>query len=435
MKNCDHLKRSEVPGFRARTLEPSRFHEIWCHLLEACPICDRRLKEGWPASLEVSWDESAYARAVDRALERAQAMFLAGAAAREEGEALWAALRREPPGRRLTVVQSSRRHCTAAVLRAILGEVRDTAWQEPVERLELAELGVAVARRLDERAGAPWIVADLLAEALALASHAHCLMARFDEAERLLIEAGTWTRRGTGEPLVEALVLGTQGIHYLARRRFRRAERLLARAERLYREVGQSHLASRMLVQRASAIGHLHPEQGVRLTRRALGEMEVEVEPGLELEAVHQLSWCLCDAGRPREARWEMERHAVLYLRSGQAMASFSRYWLLGRIHRALEEFEDAERLFGRAWLGFVEIDARLPLTMLALDVAELRAARGDLRGAAGCLAETLLLARAWGVQRESLVILRLLRRVVAAGGGERSLFRRAALALRRTWD
>jgi tetratricopeptide (TPR) repeat protein len=436
MSDRGHLRRSEVVDLKAETLPPERMRLVVAHLARGCPVCTDNLEEGIAGLRRANArrTERSYGRAVERALTKAAELARTIAAELARGRAVWDGLRKLPAGRRLTLVQSSRRHSTAAVLQVILEALRGAMWQEPAEVLEHAVLAATIARRLDEETALPWLVADLQAEALAMAGNAHSVMARFDEAESLLAEASRRARRGSCDPLVEAVVLGYQGAHQLARRQFRTAERFLARAERLYRRVGQLHPAARMLVQRAGAIGHLHPEQGVRLTRRALEEMEVEFEPGLELEAVHQLAWCLCDAGQPLEARSEVESSGELYLRFG-ALASFSRSWLLGRIHRALDEFEDAERLFGRAWVGFLEIGARLPLAMLAIDVAEIRVAVGNPGGAAAQLAELLVLARGWGVRSESLAILGVLRREIAAGGCDRVAFRRAALALRRAWD
>jgi tetratricopeptide (TPR) repeat protein len=428
----EHLRKREIVSFQASSLPAPRQRAILRHLAGECQVCVQRLSRGVPREAKPVSDKSAYVEVVHRALAQATERYRTVAEEIEIGRSLWEELRAIPLGRRLTLVRNSRNYCSAFLLQAILEAYREGGWRQPREGLELGRLAVAVVGRLDFASTSPWLLADLQAEALAVAGNA-CLTSRLEDAQPLLAEAAAYARRGSDVPLVQALMLSQLGSYELARRRFRPAERYFSRAEQIYRRIGELALAARMLVHRARAIGHLHPGKGVRLTRRALTEMGSERLPRLKLEAVHQLAWCLCEAGNAGEARQVLETHAELYLASG-AMASFSRYWLLGRIHRSLQEIAETERYYYRAWAGFSEIDARLELTLLALDIAEVRVAMEDLWGAAEALTDTMVLAQSWGLEREAVCILHLLLRVIAQRGCERVVFRRVGAALWRPW-
>ena len=76
----------------------------------------------------------------------------------------------------------------------------------------------------------------------------------------------------------------------------------------------------------------------------------------------------------------------------------------------------------------------QIHLTMLSIDRAELQVAGGEFGSAAALLARTLMLVRRWGISRETLVVLRLLREAVVSRQCERAAFRQASLVVRRSW-
>ena len=279
----------------------------------------------------------------------------------------------------------------AAVLQALFRDHRQALARDLGEALDLATLALALADRLDAGWRGPDRLADLRTAALVRAANANRLAGRHREAARLLGRAARTQPQGTGEPLLEAELLTVAGSLWQALRRFERAAQAFGHAEQVYREIGETHLAARSLVARAEAIGHHHPRHGIRLIRRALGEIDGALDPQLELAAHHNLAWYLNDAGHCREARTEVERSAALYHRGGgNVVATLARAWLRGRIERSLDEFDRARRSYGLAQAGFKELRMHLHLTMLAIDRAELRVAEGDPASAAALLATTL---------------------------------------------
>jgi hypothetical protein len=380
--------------------------------------------------------DAAYDAAFDAAVAKSAVLLGARLADLEAGALLWAGLREQPPGRRLTLVLNSRKYRTAGVLEALFREYRDGLWRDAGEGLAVAELGLAIAERLDpDRYRASWL-ADLQGEALAIAGNAKRLACCSGEAGQLLRQAARKLRVGSGDALLEARVVTYLGGHWQTLRRFKKAAQAFGHAEQVYRGVGELHQAARSLVARAEAIGYLHPEQGVRLLRRAIPEIDGERDPHLELTAHHNLAWYLNDAGQGWEARAEVGRSAGLYERfTGDAVASLSRVWLAGRIDRSLHELDRARRSYERAWAGFEDLGMQRSLTMVAIDRAELGVAEGEDGGAAALLARMLALVESWGVSRETRMVLRMLHEAVVSRQSKRAAFRQASLAVRRWWE
>jgi tetratricopeptide (TPR) repeat protein len=411
--------------------------ERWLgHLVGGCAACRERLRQALERERELTaaYDaaiEAAFAAAIATSAER-----IGGTVAElEAGARLWARLRDQPAGRRLTIVRSSARHRTAGVLAALFSDYREGMWRDPVEGLEIARLGLAIAEGLDPgRYSASWL-ADLRGEGLAIAGDAQRLACRPQEAARLFRRASRELAGGSGDLLLEGQLLTYEGSRLQWLGRFEAAAKAFARAERVYRSVGEVHLAARSLVWRAEAIGHLDPEQGIRLIRTAIPDIDGSRDPHLELAAHHGLAWHLNDAGQGWEARAELRRSADLYRRCGShALATLSRAWLEGRIGRSLNQLDEARRWYERAWAGFEDLGMESHLAVLAIDRAELQAAAGELESAERLLARTLALVEGWGASREALAVLRLLRQAVAARRCERPAFRQASLAVRRAW-
>jgi tetratricopeptide (TPR) repeat protein len=429
-----HLDDRDLRHLLTRRLDADRRRRVLGHLLDGCAPCRARVRAELRLARQLP-PRAAYDAAFQRAFARAGDDWRRELAEQDAGAHAWAALRHLPPGRRATLLLNSRRHQTPGVLEALFQDHREALNRDLGEALDLATLALALADRLDPGWRGPHRLADLRTAALVRAADANRLAGRHRQAAKLLARAARTQPQGTGEPLLEAELLTVAGNLWQALRRCERAARAFGRAEQVYREIGETHLAARSLVARAAAIGHHHPRHGIRLIRRALAEIDGALDPQLELTAHHNLAWYLNDAGRHREARAEIERSAALYHRDGgNVVATLSRAWLRGRIERALEHFDQARRSYGLAHTGFEELRMQLHLTMLAIDRAELQVADGDPAGAAALLASTLDLLHSWDISPDTHAILATLRQSVLARNCDRTSFRQAALAVRRRW-
>lgn len=431
-----HLDARDVEALLAGRLSAESRERVIGHLVGSCAGCRDRVREAMRQEREL-------AAAYDAAIEAAFASAIAKSgeligrklAELEAGARLWAMLRDLPAGRRLTMVRSSQRYRTAGVLEALFRDYREGMWRDPVEGLEIAELGLAVAERLDPgRYPASWL-ADLRGEGFAIAGDAQRLACRPKEAAKLLRRAAWELAGGSGDLLLEGQLLTYEGSRLQLLGRLEAAARAFGRAEQAYRNVGELHLAARSLVSRAEAIGHLHPEQGIQLIRRAIPDIDGIRDPHLELAAHHGLAWHLNDAGQVWEARAELRRSADLYRRCGShALATLSHAWLQGRIGRSLNQLDEARQWYERAWAGFEDLGMESHLAVLSIDRAELKAAAGEFGSAARLLARTLALVESWRASREAVEVLRLLHEAVRSRRCERAAFRQASLAVRRAW-
>ncbi len=427
-----HLDAIDVEDLLTRRLSNDRRRRVVGHLVGGCEACRARVRTRLVAARA---EVSAYQAAIDAAFAKSAVRIRGDLADLAAGALLWSGLRDQPAGRRMMIVRNSRRYGTAGVLAALLRDYHEVFWRDPREGVEIAELGVAIAERLDGGSCHRARLADLQGEALAIAANAMRLASRHGEAAQLLLAAERLRCDGSGDLLLEGRLLTYQGSLWQTLAHCDEAAQAFGRAEQAYRKAGELHLAARSLVARAEAIGYVHPVQGVRLIRRAIPDIDGARDPHLELAAHHGLAWYLNDAGWGWEARAEVARSAALYQRfSGDAVASLSRAWLQGRIDRSLHELDQARRSYERAWAGFEELGMEIHLAMLAIDRAELQVAAGELASAAALLARIMGLVESWGVGRETLAALRTLHEAVAARRCERAAFRRASLLVRRSW-
>jgi tetratricopeptide (TPR) repeat protein len=431
-----HLDATDVDSLLGMRLSTDASRRVLGHLVGDCAACRELVREALAREREeAAAYDAAFDAAFASAIRKSGDLIRGRLAEIEAGALLWPLLREQPAGRRLTIVRNSPKYTRAGVLEALLKDYREGLWRDPVESLAIAELGLAIVDRLDDgRYSASWL-GDLRGEALGIAGDAKRLAGRPGEAARLLREAAWQLAGGTGDVLLEARLLTYQANRWLSLGRFEKASRIFGRTEQVYRRADEPHLAARALVSKAEAIGHLHPEQAIRLIRRAIPDIDGSRDPHLELAAHHTLAWHLNDVGQGLEARAEVGRSAGLYQRfRGDALASLSRAWLEGRIDRSLRELDQARRWYERAWAGFEDLGMESHLALLSIDRAELEAEVGELASAGWLLARALVLVKGWGASREALAVLRLLREAVAARQWDTAAFRQASLAVRRAW-
>ena len=431
----EHLDDADLAHLEAWGLPEASSRRVVGHLLGGCEACRDRVRQHLRLPREQGSTASEYDGVFESALLKCAERIPVELADLAEGALLWPKLRDNPVGRRMMLARNLPKYRTAGVLEALFRDYREGLWREPDEGLEIAELGLAIAEKLDASRYRVTRLADLQGEALAIGANASRRASRPREAAQRLKQAAQRIEEGTGNPLLEAQLLTYQGNHWQTCRRFEAAAGAFGRAEQVYQCIGEPHLAARSLVARAEAIGYHDPQRGIRLLRRAIPAIDAERDPHLELVAHHNLAWYLNDAGQGREARAEVESNAELYHRaSGNAMASLSRAWLLGRIDRTLEDLDRARRFYERAWAGFEELGMEVHLTMLSIDRAELRVCQREFASAAALLEGTLALVQRAGAAGETLAVLRMLHEAVAARECRRTAFRQASLVVRRSW-
>ncbi len=361
--------------------------------LRRCPECGERLLALLRArGRQTAWWERPLAAGAPRTgrpegeaagRERRRATRLA-AILRERAEApdLVAALAHHPPARQRVILANHSRFQTWGVLE-LLVEHAGAASPDDVE--PLAGLAIELAAHLDPRAYSAEMIADLGARAWALAGHARQATGDLDGAEAAFAAAHLHLRRGTGDALERAFVLGLKASLRAARGSLAEAERLLSRAARLFSTLGDPQRAGRSLVRLAEIRERAgHREGAIAALYRALELIDPAEEPALLLEAWQGLLSQLAACGRCMEARGLLARSRELVGRFPQARQRGS--WVKGKIARGLGQNGEAEVAWTAARHGFLVAGAELEAARVALELAGLYAEQGripELRGLA----------------------------------------------------
>jgi len=305
---------------------------------------------------------------------------------RAEAPALVAALAGHPPARQRVILANRASFQTWGVLELL---VERAGAAEPAEVEALARVAIDLADQLDPAAYGEEMIADLRARTWALTGHALQVTGDLDRAEAAFAAAHLQLRRGTGDALERAFVLGLKAGLRAARGCFAEADRLLARAARLFSSLGDPQRAGRSLVRLAEVrerSGQL--EGAIEALYRALDLIDPAEEPDLLLEAWQRLLCHLVARGRIMEARGILARSRSLFGRSPQARHCGS--WIQGSIARGLHQDDEAESAWLAARRGFLATGAELEAARVALELAGLYSEQGrgaELRG----LAEAML--------------------------------------------
>jgi hypothetical protein len=164
---------------------------------------------------------------------------------RAEAPARCAELLALPPDQQLGAVCLDRSLHTWGVCEHLLDLGRADEERDPVESGRLAGLALAAAAQLDPNLHAPAVVEDLKARAWAVAGEARRRTGDMEGAERALRAAAGCIAQGTGDLLVEALLLEFEAAVRHDQGRLGEAGALLGQAASRYREVREPHLLAR----------------------------------------------------------------------------------------------------------------------------------------------------------------------------------------------
>jgi tetratricopeptide (TPR) repeat protein len=309
------------------------------------------------------------------------------------------------------------------------------AWAEdPATAVEMAELAVEVAGRLDPRTYGEALVSDAHALAWAYLGNARRIASDLGGAEEALVLAERLYRCCGADLLTEAEILGFQASLRNAQGRFAEAAGLLDRALPLYREAGDLHLEGRTLILKGMVLGDGGDCQAATASlAEGLRLVDPAAEPRLLLAAHHNLAVYLCDQGRHEEAAEALERSRRLYLELGNRMDLVRLRWLEGRIALGLGRPAEAERVLGLARDIFLEQEIGFDAALVSLDLAMARARQGDAEGMKRIVAEIVPVFQACRVEPEALASLLLLHDSVQVEAAQaETLLDRLAAGLRR---
>ena len=439
----ERFMQGDVPG-------PER-RRVVRHLLTGCPLCVAVTRRIWafgggavrlgrppeaeaptssiPASpatpaiepeLSASYEEAiAHALAVSRRREEE----LAGERLAAPG--LLAKLLEQPWEKRLALVRRHERYQSLALADLLLDRCRELRRRPPqsakapegsgspesTARIELAELAVAVAERLDPEACGPTVVRDLLGRAWVEAGEARRLAGDLPGAARAARSAAPLL--AGGEPIERLDLLRLEAAIAADHGRFEEADRLLDRAAQVCRTAGEPHLQGSALIERGTlhAAAERYPS-AIELLREGAGLLETpdgddaEADPALLASALHRQAALLFEVGRGGEVPEVAGRLRPLYERLGNRAGLLRLSWLLGKI-------EEDEAALLQAREGLLAEGLGLAGAQISLDLAVLYAQKGRSAEIRRLAEEIFPIFRHRDLRRESMAALLVFRRAV----------------------
>ncbi len=169
---------------------------------------------------------------------------------RQLAAAQWATLEGHPPTRRLVMVRNDARLHHWGLFDRLLAKSREAAEGDGAAAVvDLAELALAVAERLDPEVYGEERACDFKTEALAVLGDARRLAGDFAGARLAFSQARIHLEMGTGDLLEEAGLLGGLVKLLCDLGEYEKAGRSLQRAGALYHRMGDHHLDGMALVQ------------------------------------------------------------------------------------------------------------------------------------------------------------------------------------------
>lgn len=395
-----HPSSTLLSRFGRGLLSRRKSREVVRHLLTDCDDC-RQLTAGLGSRAD-------YHPAFQSALAEVERMEAVLRAERKEADEQLRELLAQPFDRQQAMVTSgTRRYLTWPFCELLLETAREWGFQDPGRALELTQLGVEIASRLDPAAYGGSRVHDLEARAWAALGNAQRIRSDFREAEKSFQRAERLLKLGTGDPVEKAQVLLLKASLRGNQQRFPEALRLVDRVMALGRRCADPQLQGRALIMRGLLFGLANdPEPAIRHLTEGLQKVDGETDPRLVVAARHNLTLYLAESGRYVEALRLLESARPLYHQIGDQMSLLRLRWLEGKIASALGHFTEAEELLRGVHRELIERELGFDAALLSLDLATIyaRQARGaEMRR----LAEEMLpIFKSRDIHREAIAAL-----------------------------
>ncbi len=351
------------------------------------------------------------------------------------GSAMLHELLTRPADERREVIRTERRFQSLGLARFLAARAREEVFHDVQRAVELGELAVEVADRLEEAGYLPGLARDAQALAWGALGNAHRVATDLFEAQRALRSALDRAAYGSGHPMVEAEVLSLLGSLRVDQTRFEEAARVLKKAQAIYHRHGAVQAEAKVLVKLAKPAGEGgDPELAVRLLERAEAMIEPEESPELYRYARHAHSGWLAELGRAAEARALFESLRHEWMASESNLDRGPRLdWLDGVIAkaegdlpRAEAKLRDVQALFGGHELFY-------DYALVSLDLAALLLEQGRMAEVREVAESMLPVFKSRQVHRHALAALALVERAAAAETATATFLREVARYLRQT--
>ena len=388
-----HPRREDLERFARGDVFAHERRKIEDHLRSGCAPCQRLIDEMLPCLedegswlledlglSEAPWEEES--PELDRAFARMEQRLAVISLERSAAPRLVAELSQQAVAERIESVRQRRRFQTLAICDLLLETSFEEGFRNPGKSVELAELAIEVAGRLDSEYYGKSVVEDLRARAWAYLGNARRVSSDLVGAEQALAVADYLAEHGSGDPLEEARILDLRASLLSDQGRFEEAAETLDVVIDIYHEVKEIHRKGRAILSKGLFIGYSgQPELAIQLLSEGLSLVEWDREPRLVLMARHNYAWFLNDCGRCEEALCHLQRFRHSYHELfPEPWTELRLAWLEGRIASGLERFDEAEVILREARGRSVEQGLGFEASMITLDLAALylRQGKGD---------------------------------------------------------
>lgn len=352
-----------------------------------------QLLDSW---LRPSYDE-AFERAADRTTECLENLL-------EESrstEDLLAELLREPASLRRHRIAGAERFHSLKLCQLLLSRSRDAWWLDPAAALDMADLAVEVALRLESGRYGSSLVED--SRALAWSCLGNTLRITYDlrRAEQALQQAWYYYMLSGEDAYTEARLLVDTSALREAQGRYKEALQLSDKAISIYHEAQDSQLEGSTLLLKGFILGYQGCfGESLLTTREGLGRIEPAEDPMLLLAGTHNLIWYTSLNGSPREARELIRCHRQLYEGFGEINRA-RLHWLESQIARELGQFAEAEALLKKVREFFMDLGIGIDTFLSSLDLAGVYTLSGQPRKVKDVLSDIIPLGEALGLSNK----------------------------------
>lgn len=416
-----HPDRGTLEKFLRGELSATANREVVRHVLLGCATCRETTTEilteldGSSApSSGADGGGGDYADSFERVRDRARSEERRLAADRNDAPRLLEILLEQPAARQLLLIRNSRRFRSWALCELIQERARVEGFQEPERAVQLAELALAVGKRVDSAEHGTRLVSDLQARCWAVLANARRIVSDLAASERAFRIAESLLREGTGDPLEEARVLAMKAVLRSDQRRFEETLSLLDRTIEIYRRTGQRRSLGQTLIRKGTALGEAgEPEAAIRYLREGADLIDPVEDRRWTLVAKHNLILYLSDLGEVDEALRLLNETRPLYAEMGETMSLLRLRWLEGRLAQARSDLEEAESAYQEVQDAFIARSMGLDAALATLDLATVYLASGRTAELKQVAAEMIPIFESLDVHREAVAAMLAVRRAV----------------------
>jgi tetratricopeptide (TPR) repeat protein len=431
----DHPTPAALEAFLRGALSIGEIKLVVAHLLGGCSPCRQAMESSaqslfFPGRFEPEGNGAEYDFPIFRAINQARRQPVE----RERSESILpqspAAKVEEPVGVAPHIASGLR---SPEGCEALLSASRELRHQDPEGMVFLAALAVGVAERLDSRDSSPAAVADLRARAWAELGNSRRVANDMMGAEAALERSLACAEMGSGDPLLLARLLDLTASLYSDQRRFEKAFQLLDVVHQIYCQHGERHLAGRALVSKGNSyVLNNNPEEALRLIAAGLDLVDRRRDPALVLAAVHGIVDITVRLERFEEAQHLLRSSRRLYYEYADELNFLKLRWVEGKINAGLANLSRAEAAFQEVRDGFRAHEMPYHLAVVSLDLAGVWLIQGRTGELRELVEETLRTFQAFGIQREAMTALLMLREAVVAEQATAALLRTVAAQIQR---